>query len=245
MHAAHQIINYQQAIINSCLPTYYTGASVIETPICNLPVDKSLRSELLQTGEFSTMSQNIDEMEHSGEMQYPYIAQIYTEVKSNSRKDTIPPIHILPIMVGATSESKHFGHLLAPILSRSNIFTVISTDFCHWGSRFGYSPTKSPKTQPQQSFCEIHEYIEWLDRQGMEKISLQDPGAFAKYMKTYKNTICGKYPIGVYLNALHKQKESRSEEVVLQFVKYAQSSRVRSVSESSVSYASAVARKIL
>lgn len=222
-----------------------SGASVIETPICNLPVDKSLRSELLQTGEFSTMSQNIDEMEHSGEMQYPYIAQIYTEVKSNSRKNTISPIHILPIMVGATSQSKHFGHLLAPILSRSNIFTVISTDFCHWGSRFGYSPTKSPKTQPQQSFCEIHEYIEWLDRQGMEKISLQDPGAFAKYMKTYKNTICGKYPIGVYLNALHKQKESRSEEVVLQFVKYAQSSRVRSVSESSVSYASAVARKIL
>jgi predicted class III extradiol MEMO1 family dioxygenase len=240
-----------------------SGASVIETPICNLPVDKSLRSELLQTGEFSTMSQRIDEMEHSGEMQYPYIAQIYTQVKSNSssssRRNTntisIPPIHILPIMVGATSQSKHFGHLLAPILSRSNIFTVISTDFCHWGSRFGYSPTKSPKTQsqpqtqpqpqPQPSFCEIHEYIEWLDRQGMEKISLQDPGAFAKYMKTYKNTICGKYPIGVYLNALHKQKESRCEEVVLQFVKYAQSSRVRSVSESSVSYASAVARKIL
>ena len=163
-------------------------------------------------------------------------------------------------MVGATSQSKHFGQLLAPILSRSNIFTVISTDFCHWGSRFGYSPTASSSSSSSPtSFREIHEYIEWLDREGMEKISLQDPGAFAKYMKQYKNTICGRYPIGVYLHALQKAKESGNstggssngtpigcyEEIELQFIKYAQSSKVTSMYESSVSYASAVIRKRL
>jgi len=219
----------------------FIGASVIETPIYDIPVDKNLRLELIQTGQFSSMNRKMDEMEHSGEMQYPYIAHIYTELKSVN--ESIPPIQILPIMIGATSQSKHFGHLLAPILSRSNIFTVISTDFCHWGSRFGYSPTDAP--DQTQSFTKIHEFIEWLDRQGMEKISLQDPGAFAKYMKRYRNTICGRYPIGVYLNALEKGKESGLEEVTLQFVKYAQSSKVKSIRESSVSYASAVARKII
>jgi AmmeMemoRadiSam system protein B len=196
--------------------------------------------ELLQTGEFTTMNRKTDEQEHSGEMQYPYIAKIYTEVKS-IHKD-IRPLRILPIMVGATSHARHFGHLLAPILSRPNIFTVISTDFCHWGSRFGYSPTNS--TDEAQSFSEIHEYIEWLDRQGMDKISLQEPGAFATYMKRYKNTICGRYPISVYLYALKKGKESDFENLDLRFVKYAQSSRVKTLNESSVSYASAVARKI-
>ncbi len=188
------------------------------------------------------MSRKTDEMEHSGEMQYPFIAQIYTEIKSKNEHMNIPPIQILPIMIGATSQSKYFGHLLAPILSRPDIFTVISTDFCHWGSRFGYSPTDA--ADQTQSFTEIHEFIEWLDREGMEKISLQDPGAFAKYMKKYRNTICGRYPISVYLNALEKGKESGLEEVNLEFVRYAQSSRVKSVRESCVSYASAVARKI-
>lgn len=173
-------------ITNVYLCSKPLGASVIKTPIIDIPVDNSLRLELIQTGEFSTMSQRTDEMEHSGEMQYPFIAQICNEIMSN--ENTVkPPILILPLMIGATSQSQHFGHLLAPILSRSNIFTVISTDFCHWGSRFDYSPTNAH--QDGLSFPEIHEFIEWLDRLGMDQISLQDPGAFAKYIKKYKNTI--------------------------------------------------------
>merc|ERR550539_201560 len=136
------------------------------------------------------MNRSTDEMEHSGEMQYPYIAQICKEIKIIHENQTTPLIQILPIMIGATSKTKFFGHLLSPILSRSNIFTIISTDFCHWGSRFGYSPTSSQ--HDNQEFNTIHEFIEWLDRRGMENISLQDPGAFAKYMRQYKNTICGR-----------------------------------------------------
>merc|ERR1712156_261290 len=117
-------------------------------------------------------------------------------------------VKILPIMVGSTSQTKLYGRLLSPILSRSNIFTIISTDFCHWGSRFGYSPTSSSSCE--SSFREIYEYIQWLDGQGMEKICLQDPMAFTKYMKQYKNTICGRYPIGIYLHALQKTEEDRS-----------------------------------
>mmetsp|Transcript_17278 Transcript_17278/g.19991 ORF Transcript_17278/g.19991 Transcript_17278/m.19991 type:complete len:354 (+) Transcript_17278:164-1225(+) len=242
-----------------------SGASMIETPLHNIPVDNSLRLELLQTKQFSTMSKQVDEREHSGEMQYPYIAKIYTDYiqqqrSSNSNKSSSSSSHseatlqILPIMVGSTSTSQEsfFGKILAPILSRDNIFTIISTDFCHWGSRFGYTPTSTNSNEFNQSRREIHEYIEWLDNLGMDQITLKEPGAFAKYMKTYKNTICGRHPIGVYLHALKEnsnqhskqQHANKKEHVNLCFVKYAQSSQVKRMGESSVSYASAVARKV-
>eukprot|EP00978_Attheya_sp_CCMP212_P001855 scaffold3824_cov48-Attheya_sp.AAC.4 len=200
-------------------------ATVLETPLGNLEVDEDLRNELLATENFSVMTLKEDEEEHSGEMQYPYIVKVAPHVK------------ILPIMVGSIStalESK-IGALLAPFLARSHIFTAVSSDFCHWGSRFGYTPTGKPTKQ-------IFEHIEWLDRTGMDHISLQDPGAFATYLKQYSNTICGRHPIAVWLHAVKVNKEVGREKVEISFVRYAQSSQVKSKRESSVSYASAVAR---
>jgi Predicted dioxygenase len=86
--------------------------------------------------------------------------------------------------------------------------------------------------------------IEWMDHVGMDSIASQEPGAFAKYIKLYKNTICGRHPIAVYLSALKESKESGVEQVQIHFVKYAQSSQVKYDHESSVSYASAVIRKV-
>uniref|UniRef100_A0A7S2XRP3 Protein MEMO1 n=1 Tax=Attheya septentrionalis TaxID=420275 RepID=A0A7S2XRP3_9STRA len=206
----------------ACTPL---GATVLETPLGNLEVDEDLRNELLATENFSVMTLKEDEEEHSGEMQYPYIAKVAPHVK------------VLPIMVGSIStalESK-IGALLAPFLARSHIFTAVSSDFCHWGSRFGYTPTGEPTKH-------IFEHIEWLDRTGMDHISLQDPGAFATYLKQYSNTICGRHPIAVWLHAVKVNKEVGREKVEISFVRYAQSSQVKSKRDSSVSYASAVAR---
>ncbi len=77
----------------------------------------------------------------------------------------------------------------------------------------------------------------------MDEIANQEPGAFAKYIRLYKNTICGRHPISVYLWALKKNQECGSEIVQVAFVKYAQSSRVFQSHDSSVSYASAVVRR--
>jgi len=48
----------------------------------------------------------------------------------------------------------------------------------------------------------------------------------------------------VWLHAVKSNKEANREVLAINFVKYTQSSRVRAVHESSVSYASAVARKV-
>jgi len=205
-----------------------SGAKELETPLGNLQVDSNLRLELLQTGGFTTMTRSVDENEHSGEMQYPFIAKILSLV----HPDLLNRIKVLPIMVGSISNKKEqqYGHILKPFLSRPHIFTVISSDFCHWGSRFHYTPFDNTQHN------EISAYIQYLDKLAMSHIESQDPGGFAEYFRVYSNTICGRHPIAVWLNALE-------DGMLVKFIRYKQSGQVRTKSESSVSYASAVAWK--
>lgn len=234
IHPSHHV--YLDGCAVSC-------ASMIVTPLLSFPTNSELREELLLTNEFSLMNQQTDEEEHSGEMQYPFIAKAYLDSKQSSVYGGKCSVHVLPIMVGAISYSKEerYGKLLSPILARQNIFTVISSDFCHWGSRFQYAPRPSPSASPRQ---EIYQFIEWLDRLGMDEIAAQEPGAFAIYLKKYKNTICGRHPIGVWLQSLKFNNESGVEKMKLRFVQYAQSSPARSMNDSSVSYASCIATKV-
>lgn len=208
-----------------------SGAARLETPVGDLQVDEPLRNELLELGSsFSIMDQQVDEQEHSGEMQYPYIAKA---CGTSARRDKIK---VLPIMVGNTKKEEAYGKILAPIIARPNVICVISTDFMHWGSRFQYQPTPSSKSM------QIYQYIQELDHQGMNLIELQEPGAFAKYLKETRNTICGRHPIGVWLQAVHANNKAKKEVLEISFVKYDQSSQVHSLRDSSVSYASATAR---
>lgn len=97
-------------------------------------------------------------------------------------------------MVGSLSKKmeEHYGALLAKYLDDPVNFFVISSDFCHWGKRFDYTyydPADGP----------IHKSIELLDRKGMEAIESLDPEKFYSYQKQYKNTICGRHPIGVFM----------------------------------------------
>jgi AmmeMemoRadiSam system protein B len=96
-----------------------------------LKVDVNLRERLLSTSKFDTMKRHVDEEEHSGEMQYPFIAKIIKDTTDNNGKRH--DVSILPIMIGSiqTSKEEEFGKLLSPYLSHTSVFTVISSDFCH------------------------------------------------------------------------------------------------------------------
>ena len=45
-------------------------------------------------------------------------------------------------MVGALSQKAEqaYGRLLAPLLRYPATLVIVSTDFCHWGTRFRYTP---------------------------------------------------------------------------------------------------------
>ncbi|KAJ3076614.1 hypothetical protein HK102_005386, partial [Quaeritorhiza haematococci] len=217
-----------------------------ETPLGNLVLDREVIDELQSTGRFTNMSHSVDEDEHSIEMHLPYVFK----VMSGRSK----PFTIVPILVGAISTAKEqqFGELLAPYLKDSHNLFVISSDFCHWGRRFSY--TFQYDRGSNNASLPIHQQIELVDREGMGHIEQIDAKGFAAYLKKTRNTICGRHPIGILLNALETIKAEGEEEkesdgdraeagnVELKFTYYAQSSKVVRENDSSVSYASAFVR---
>jgi MEMO1 family protein len=296
LHPSHHVY------INGCA---VSGAKVLETPLRDLPVNDTLRREILALNNndnnaadcvFSVMTQSQDEEEHSGEMQYPFLAKVIQNVAApaaaaasarnqNMKKSTTTStttanghsnhvndtdtaadevITVLPIMCGSLSVQQEagFGRILSKIIHRPEILTVVSTDFCHWGSRFSYRPPcTTTTTTSSSSTCHnkqedvvlpIHQLIEQLDRRGMSLIEAQEPGAFAAYLKETMNTICGRHAVAVWLRALEagtaltmnggkNDKDDKKMLHTVRFIRYAQSSPVTAMHESSVSYAAGIA----
>lgn len=179
-------------------------------------------TKLRATGKFDTMSLDVDEAEHSLEMQMPFLVKLFGG----------PSFSIVPIVVGAldTGSEALYGQLLAPYLDDPATLVVVSSDFCHWGRRFSYSPH-------DQAQGPIHAYVEAMDRQGMRLIEAGDAAAFSKYLQDSGNTICGRHPIGVLL---HMMSACATPGLRARFLAYAQSSRAVRPSDSSVSYAAAI-----
>ena len=134
------------------------------TPLSSdpLPLDLELISRLSQMTvttsqnrqiRFTTMSKEIDEAEHSAEMQLPYIHRLLQKLYPDQPTSAYPPL--VPIMIGGTSPAteKALGQLLAPFIADPTNAFVISSDFCHWGSRFGYTyyvpSSPSPAIDPE------------------------------------------------------------------------------------------------
>jgi len=193
--------------------------SEYETPIGSLKVDTEITKALYATNQFEYITVDVEEAEHSIEMHLPYIAQIM------GRRD----FTIVPIMVGAISKESEelYGKLLSPYLKDKETSFVISSDFCHWGKRFDYTPYDESKGA-------IYQSIEAMDKKGMQIIESGDPVAFGNYLKQTKNTICGRHPISVMLWALHHLKEDIPS--TIRFVHYEQSSQCANMRDSSVSY---------
>ena len=223
LHPSHKLHLPQQCAVSQ--------ASILHTPLGDLRVDDELRHEILRLNhdstsgatkqQFTVMSASDDEREHSGEMQYPYLACCIPTNKN---------ITVLPVMCGSlsTESETFFGERLREIIHRPEIITIISTDFCHWGHRFDYQPTPN-------SSMPIHDFIEQMDRRGMDLIAAQEPGAFAMYLKETRNTICGRHAVAVWMRAV-----ASNSSLSVDFVRYAQSSPSTTLSDSSVSYAAAV-----
>jgi len=191
-----------------------------DTPLGPITLDRKIIDDLHATGHFDWMSKDADEAEHSIEMQLPYIRKMMGDQNFT----------LVPILVGSTDaqSEKQYGELLAPFLEDKSNFFVISSDFCHWGKRFNY-------WYYNESDGEIFESIEKLDRDGMSAVESGEPDTFYSYLKKTKNTICGRHPIGIFMQMI---KVGSKENI--KFIHYAQSNKCKSQKDSSVSYAVAV-----
>ncbi|KAF1990346.1 UPF0103-domain-containing protein [Aulographum hederae CBS 113979] len=223
-----------------------------ETPLGNLKLDKSTIDELRATGQFRDMSISTDEDEHSIEMHLPYIYKMLS--RSFPNPSSFPPL--IPILVGSTNPTteSRYGRLLAPYLADPSSIFIISSDFCHWGTRFRYTyyqPSSSPATslrsgQPAPSNPPIHGSIGVVDELCMDAVESGEHGRFLRTLEETGNTVCGRHPIGVVMAAVEALEEQDGGGLGegkgrFRFVRYERSSDCVKVSDSSVSYASAFA----
>jgi MEMO1 family protein len=172
------------------------------------------------------MDSRVDEAEHSVEMHLPYLRHVFGADAGPGGR-----VQFIPVVIGSLSEGtdKLLGNAFARWLADGESLFVVSTDFCHWGSRFGYAPI-------DDKGGEIWQSIERLDREGMAVVESRSGDAFAEYIARTRNTVCGRFPIMVLLRAMEKSCLDSSR---IQFVHYEQSSKCKCRGDSSVSYASA------
>lgn len=222
-----------------------------ETPFGDLTVDEATIQELRDTGKFKDIPTASDVSEHSLEMHLPYIYKRITQAfSSESEYPTI-----VPILIGDNNgpEEKQFGELLVPYLKDPDNVFVISSDFCHWGSRFSYT-AYAPQGDVQQiqslgrrtatpTNPPIHESIKQIDHLAMDAVESGNHNAFVDNLRHTKNTVCGRHPIGVMMAALEvlAREGAADGKYRFKFVQYQRSGLVEDVSDSSVSYASAYA----
>jgi len=209
--------------LNGCA---LTTCSRYKTPLYDLIIDQKVNNDLRDTGAFENMDLRSEEAEHSIEMQLPFIAK----VMENRRPDSFT---LIPILVGSLSSSRQaqYGKMFAKYIADPRNLFIISSDFCHWGNRFHFTPYDS------SSGASIYEHIETLDRQGMDAIRHLDPAVFNDYLKRTQNTICGRNPICVMLQAAEHFSQMNNHSAEFRFLHYSQSNQCRHMGDSSVSYA--------
>jgi AmmeMemoRadiSam system protein B len=230
-------------VIGPCHFQYVDGCALPDsslshysTPLGPIPLDLEVIRELRgqQDAIFGVFKRQDDEEEHSIEMQLPFIRHIF-----GARAD----LRLVPIYVGSLvqSEERLYGRVLAKYFDDPSSLFIISSDFCHWGHRFRFTPRGYPIVEPltfQAGTTSAN--IESLDRLGMGFIASQDAEGFHKYLQTTGNTICGRNSILILLEVLRYSQIK----VHVDFLHYSQSGFLQdsdSRDDSSVSYAAAVA----
>ncbi|CAI2353493.1 unnamed protein product [Caenorhabditis sp. 36 PRJEB53466] len=209
--------------LNGCA---ITTCSKYHTPLGDLTVDHKINEELRATRHFDLMDRHDEEAEHSIEMQLPFLVKVM-----GNRRYTI-----VPVLVGSLPGSRQqtYGNVFAHYMEDPKNLFVISSDFCHWGDRFSFSPYDRHSNVP------IYEQITSMDRQGMNAIETLNPTIFNDYLKKTQNTICGRNPISIMLQAAEHFRLTNNHTHEFQFLHYTQSNKARSPGDSSVSYAAGV-----
>jgi MEMO1 family protein len=213
-----------------------TSFSKLDTPLGQLGVASDINDELLAEryadGEelFFEMDVGVDEAEHSIEMHLPYLRHIFGASAEPGGR-----VRFVPIMIGALNAKAEsaLGAVFSRWLGDGQSLIVVSTDFCHWGERFGYSPVNV-----DGKGGDIWQGIERLDREGMAACRSCSRSTFSSYLMRTKNTVCGRFPISCLLAAI--EANGGAEHFAVDWVHYQQSSKCMSKRDSSVSYASAL-----
>lgn len=158
-------------------------STAFATPLGDLDVDKELVAELATYPAFSVQPE-VHKVEHSLELQLPFIKHCFDKVK------------IVPLVIGQIqdeSEARLIGEILKAHIAKGDL-VVVSSDFTHYGPRYGYMPFQGQENIPEK-VCE-------LDGAAFNYLKAVDLDGFADFLRKTEDTICGMFPCQVLLSIL-------------------------------------------
>lgn len=155
------------------------GSSFI-TPLGDIPFDRTAFDALLAHPAIEVLPA-AHEGEHCIEIQLPML------------QAALPSFELVPLVVGDVDEATMQGiaQALRGIVDEHTL-VVVSSDFTHFGRRFGYEPFRT----------DVLARLEELDRGAFDTIRRGDAAAFATYVRDTGATICGRRPIEILLRML-------------------------------------------
>ncbi|MFC1586487.1 AmmeMemoRadiSam system protein B [Fibrobacterota bacterium] len=186
-------------------------ATHYQTPLGEAPLDLEFMEKLMKHPVF---------MSHPGAHGREHSVQIELPLLQYTRKN----FKFVPIVAGSCDREtiKEAAGIIGALIDGETL-VIASSDFVHYGKRFGYVPfTRN-----------IPEQIKKLDMGAYEFIRKRDSRGFVDYRRSTGATICGYIPIAILLDMLPEQAEAH-------LVSQTTSGEMTGDYENSVSYLSVV-----
>lgn len=161
----------------------YSNYTAFAIPTGELQVDITSIAKLKDSkNQHFILADELFDLEHAIEVQLPIISHLLGKVE------------IVPLIVGALSvdELTSCAQTLSSLDSEDTLW-IVSSDFTHYGTNFNYTPWGTPIT------CEkINKQLTYA----ATLVANRKLPEFFNYLKESKDTICGIYPIALYLTIL-------------------------------------------
>jgi AmmeMemoRadiSam system protein B/AmmeMemoRadiSam system protein A len=184
------------------------------TPLGKTAIAKEKVEQLLNASKIFRDIPDALANEHSVQIEVPLLQYALKDAK------------IVLIITGQLSKDKmkEAGEKIAQVWDEKTLL-VVSTDFTHYGERFGYTPFDAAKNLPEK--------ISTLDMGAFAFIQKNDPEGFYNYIRETGATICGAAPLNILLYASGAGFKT-------ELIEYTDSSKVTGDDSDRVSYVSAV-----
>ncbi|MBN1336347.1 MAG: AmmeMemoRadiSam system protein B [Deltaproteobacteria bacterium] len=142
------------------------------TPLGDLPLDTAVVERLTQAPGFSLLTGG-DHGEHALEIELPFLQR------------ALGAFELVPILAGdlSVAEARRAADAIRAELGPGDLL-VVSSDFTHYGDRFGYAPFGRPK--------DLAARLHALDHGAWAHLESPDPEALFAYLEETDATICGR-----------------------------------------------------
>ncbi len=200
-------------------PSHHSGfgglsvaaVDAFETPLGQVPLDLDAINRLRLSSLFSDEPQ-AHEQEHAIEIELPLLQRALQ-----------PGWRLVPVLVGqlAPRDYQNAAALLRSLADEKTL-VVVSSDFTHYGPRFGYQPF------PQDA--QLSERLRTLDQGAIDRIQAGDGPGLLDYQERTGITVCGVRPLALFLGMLPADAR-------VQLVAYKTSGAITGDWGNSVSYA--------